>query len=70
VYTVPNDEDSSTDMARSHRGSGGSGGLRGGGGDRTEDADVRCVGEGRHDGKYNKLLFGERGQERSHERGS
>lgn len=38
---------------------------------RTEDADVRRGGEGRHDGrKYNKLLFGERGQERTHERGS
>lgn len=40
-------------------------------GRRTEDADVRCGGEGRHDGrKYNRPLFGVRGQEQTHERGS
>lgn len=35
---------------------------------KTEDADVRCDGEERHAGrKYNKLLFGEWGQEQTHE---
>lgn len=37
----------------------------------AEDADVRCGGEERLDGrKYNKLLFGEKGQEWSHGIGS
>lgn len=37
----------------------------------TEDADVKRSGVERHDGrKYKKPLFGEKGQERTHERSS